>query len=126
MKYLLDTHAIIWCIDKQVSKLSPKAREIILNPRNTIYISVASLWEIAIKSNLGKLDLSVDFLLNELEQSEFGLLQIKNSYLRGLETLPQIHKDPFDRLIISTAQAEGATLLTADENIQEYDIKWAW
>jgi len=126
MRYLLDTHAILWSVDKTVNKLSSRAREIISDPRNGVYISVASLWEIAIKVSLGKLDASLADILDELDKVGFTILQIENVYLRRLLDLPMIHKDPFDRLIIATTQAEGMTLLTADENIYKYDIRWEW
>jgi len=127
MKYLLDTHTIIWHFDDS-SKLSQKAKIIINNPKNNLYISSVSLWEIAIKTNLGKLD--VDFTINELfdeiKNSNVNILQIKNEYLQRLSVLPFIHKDPFDRLLITTANAEKITILSADENIRKYDVSWIW
>jgi len=125
MKYLLDTHALIW-YSEHSGKLSPKAEKIIDDSENTIYVSVVSLWEIAIKVSLGKLEISLGDLIDKLGEVGFKVLQIDNSYLRHLLVLSQIHKDPFDRLIIATAQAEGITLITADENIHKYDVKWIW
>jgi len=106
--------------------LSSKAKEIIINPQNTLYFSSASIWEIAIKIGLQKLELSFGNLLNEIDMVGFSVLQIENSYLKELTNLPQIHKDPFDRLIIATAQVERMTLITADDNIHKYDVKWVW
>jgi len=126
MKYLLDTHAVLWCFNFQGNRLSEKARELIIDPENEIYVSSASLWEVAIKVSLGKLDLSFDKLLVELKKSGFQIIQIESSYLRKLLDLPQIHKDPFDRLIITTAQTEKMTVVTADENVHKYDVKWVW
>ena len=127
MKFLLDTHAIIWHFDDD-SKLSQKAAEIIKNPESILYISSVSLWEIAIKINIGKLEL--DFTLNELlntiRNNDFIILQIEDKYLQGLSDLPFIHRDPFDRLIISTALTENLTIITADENIRKYDVPWVW
>lgn len=127
MIYLLDTHAVIWHFDGS-PKLSQKAMEIIDDSKNIIYISSASLWEIAIKMNIGKLDadFTLDELLLEIKNSYFDILQIKDEYLQGLSDLPFIHKDSFDRLLISTALADDLTILTADENIQKYKLSWIW
>jgi PIN domain nuclease of toxin-antitoxin system len=127
MKYLLDTHAVIWHFDDS-PKLSEKIKEIIDNSENNICISSVSLWEIAIKINIGKLDLdfTLDELLIEIKENDFDILQIEDEYLQGLSSLPFIHKDPFDRLLIATAFAEDLTIITTDENIQKYDISWVW
>ena len=127
MKYLLDTHAIIWHFD-DMPKLSEKVKKIIDNCENNICISAVSLWEIAIKTNIGKLDLdfSLDELFVEIEINDFDILQIESDYLKELAALPFIHKDPFDRLLVSTAAAEDLTIITADENIQKYDVGWVW
>ena len=127
MKYLLDTHAVIWYFDDS-PKLSEKIKEIIDNSENNICISSVSLWEIAIKINIGKLDVdfTLDELLIEIKENDFDILQIEDEYLQELSSLPFIHKDPFDRFIIATALAEDLTIITADENIQKYDVSWAW
>jgi PIN domain nuclease of toxin-antitoxin system len=65
-------------------------------------------------------------LLNDIKTRDFNILQIEDEYLNGLSALPYIHKDPFDRLIISTALVEDITIITIDENIQKYDIPWIW
>ena len=97
-------------------------------PGNSVYLSSASLWEIAIKTSLGKLELKKSFekLLVDLNSTDIVILQIENEYLKKLTALPAIHKDPFDRLIIATALAEDLTIITADENIQKYDVSWIW
>ena len=127
MRCLLDTHAIIWLAENSY-KLPLKIKEIIRQSENEIYISSVSLWEIAIKMNLDKLDL--DFTLGELliavKENDFCVLQIEDDYLKNLSELPFLHKDPFDRLLISTALAEDLTIITIDENIQKYDVKWEW
>ena len=127
MKYLLDSHAVIWYFEDS-QKLPQKTVELIDNSEIGVYISSASLWEIAIKMGLGKLDIkfSFDELLVAVEASDFDILQIENEYLKHLSDLPQIHKDPFDRLLIATALAENLTLITTDENIQQYNVKWTW
>ena len=92
------------------------------------FLSAVSLWEIALKINIGKLHLNSPFskLLLDLQSTDITILQIKHDYLLGLANLPNIHKDPFDRLIISTALVEGLTILTADANIQKYNVSWRW
>ena len=127
MRYLLDTHVVIWYYNAS-SELPQKIRELIHDPETSIYISSVSLWEIAIKTNLGKLDLPFPFdeLLDIIKNRDFDILQIEDEYLRGLFALPFIHKDPFDRLLISTAIAENLTIITIDENIQKYDVSWIW
>ncbi|MCL2223944.1 MAG: type II toxin-antitoxin system VapC family toxin [Defluviitaleaceae bacterium] len=125
--YLLDTHALIWYFEDSAN-LPQKIARIIDNPIFPKFICVASLWEIAIKSNIGKLDmrLSFDELTDIIEGSELSVIPIENTYLKGLSKLPIIHKDPFDRLIISTALVESLTIITVDENIQKYDVSCIW
>ena len=127
MRYFIDTHVIIWLAINS-SELPKGIKELIELPENDIFICSASLWEIAIKVNLGKLDLKqpLDKLLSDVKTSGFNILQIEDEYVCNLLTLPYIHKDPFDRLIISTALAEGLTIITIDENIQKYDVPWIW
>ena len=127
MKYLLDTHAVIWYFEDS-SELPEKIKELIDNPETDIYICSISLWEIAIKMNLGKLNISLPFdeLLNSIKNGDFNVLHIEDEYINGLSLLPFIHKDPFDRLIISTALADNLTIITVDENIKKYDVPWVW
>ena len=127
MSYLLDTHAVIWYFENSL-ELPGKIEELIDDPTISIYICSISLWEIAIKINLGKLNLRLPLkkLLGNISSSDFNILQIEDEYLNGLSELPFIHKDPFDRLLIATAIAEDLTIITADENIQKYDVSWVW
>ena len=127
MKFLLDTHVIIWHFDDS-PKLPKEITEIMKNSESKFYISSISLWEIAIKMNLNKLDLSITFdeLLSAVKKSDINILQIEDQYLQGLSVLPFIHRDPFDRMLIATAKSERLTILTADENIQKYDVAWVW
>jgi PIN domain nuclease of toxin-antitoxin system len=127
MKYLLDTHAIIWLFEDSPDMPS-KIKEIIKLAKNSVYIHSISLWEIAIKMNLKKLKLNwaLDELLFQINNSEFEVLQIEDEYLKNLYSLPYIHKDPFDRLLISSALIEDLTIITIDENIQKYDVPWIW
>ena len=125
MKYLLDTHTLIWYFEDD-GKLPRNVENIIDNPVNTIFVSSATLWEIAIKVGLGKLDVDFDDLLVQVEQAEFTVVQIENAYLREIITLPQVHKDPFDRLLIATAKIEKMAVVTTDENIHKYDVDLLW
>ncbi|MCL1823695.1 MAG: type II toxin-antitoxin system VapC family toxin [Oscillospiraceae bacterium] len=127
MKYLLDTHTALWSLyDKQ--KLSGKAKSIISNISFPLYISIVSAWEIAIKLNIGKLNLTggSSYFLEKMNENGVRLLGLESSYIKQVEDLPLIHRDPFDRLLIATAIVENMTILTADENIHQYNIPYIW
>lgn len=123
---LLDTCAFIWFLEDS-PKLSHEAKAII-EDGEMVYLSIVSLWEIAIKKNLGKLEIKQT--MAELAQicweTDIIILPIKTSYLDKLEVLPGIHGDPFDRLIISTAMKEGSPIVTHDANIVRYNIPVIW
>ena len=127
MKYLLDTHAVIWYVEDS-SELPKKIKDLIDNPENDIYISSVSFWEIAIKVSLGKLDLELAFdeFLATIKSRDFTFLQIEDEYLNRLLGLPFIHRDPFDRLIITSALTENLTIITIDENIKKYNVSCIW
>jgi len=125
--YLLDTHTAIWYFSGD-NALSQTAKEIISPLSNQIYLSIISAWEVAIKLNIGKLDIdgnTVDFI-NDAESNGFIFLPIKPSHLAIYETLPMLHRDPFDRLLVATAIDEQMTLITADKNIAQYDVPLIW
>ena len=119
--YLLDTCAFIWYLDDS-PRLSAKAREII-GKDNQLYLSLTSLWEIAIKKTINKIDIegSTADLVKICEEDGIMLLPIESRYFDTIQTLPYIHGDPFDRLIMATAIENDLKLLTDDENIQKYD-----
>jgi len=126
-QYLLDTHTAIWFFNGN-ARLSKTTNDIIKNLNNPIYLSIASAWEVAIKLRIGKLDIegkTIDFI-KDAETNKITILPIKPSHLTALETLPMIHRDPFDRLLIATALYEEMTLITVDENIQRYDVSQIW
>jgi len=127
MRYLLDTHAFLWCFEGS-DKLSEKAKSILLDESVSKYISIASLWEFSIKYSLGNLPFEggLSHLCDLIKQYDFILLPIKQPYLAKLIDLPYIHRDPFDRLIISTALVDDMTIVTADGDVREYDISWVW
>jgi PIN domain nuclease of toxin-antitoxin system len=125
--FLLDTNALIWTLSDP-EKLSNPAKDVITNSENKLFISIASLWEITIKQSIGKLDLEGDVLdiVEECEREGINILSIQPQHLKKLEQLPLIHRDPFDRLIISQAIYEGLTIITRDSMIPKYDIGVLW
>ncbi|MCL2198586.1 MAG: type II toxin-antitoxin system VapC family toxin [Defluviitaleaceae bacterium] len=128
MKYLFDTHTFLWYFWDS-KDLSECAADIIEDDDVQKYVSIASLWEFAIKYGMGKLkfDGGLTHLWDMLSQNGFIFLPITRSQLEALiSELPLHHRDPFDRLIIATAIAEELTIVTVDENIQKYDVPWVW
>ena len=127
MMYLLDTHVALWLLEGN-EKLSQKAREIIFAAENEIYISIVSAWEIAIKVSLNKLDFEggTDVFFSSVKKYEIDIFGIKNEHIIAVEKLPYIHRDPFDRLLVSTATVDELTIITADENIRKYGVMWTW
>ncbi len=121
MRALLDTHLLLRAA-KGPDALPPKALEIMSNPENALFFSVASLWEVAIKNGLGRNDFTVDsrLLRRGLLDNGYIELPILSAHMVSIESLPPIHKDPFDRLLVSQATVEGITLLTADPYVAQY------
>ena len=128
MKYLLDTHTLLWFLQGD-KKLSDKARQFIDNPSNEKFLSVVSLWEIAVKVSLGKLALGKSFERLFPEQLHFNRIQILDitvDSLIKLTTLPFHHRDPFDRLIIAQAFVEEPPIIGADTAFDAYGINREW
>ena len=123
MKYLLDTHVLLWYIEDS-DKLSETMANIIEDASTQKYVSITSLWEFSIKYGMDKLqfDGGLSHLWDIITKNGFIILPIAQAHLASIIRLPFIHRDPFDRLLIATAQTEGMTLLTADENIHKYDV----
>lgn len=124
MNLLLDTHIFIWW-DSQSASLSSSARALCENPSNTLYLSLASVWEMQIKQQLGKLDLSrpLALLIAEQQQAnDIRILPIQMEHIFALGNLPAHHRDPFDRLLIAQAQIEGLLLLSDDVIFSQYAI----
>ncbi len=123
-KYLIDTHIYIW-LDANPNKIKAEWQEVLANPNNKIYLSMASLWEMQIKYQLGKLKLSMplDDLIEDLKTSGlYQILPIQENHILQLKNLPNIHKDPFDRMLIAQAMTEQLMLITDDEKIIQYPI----
>ena len=128
MKLILDTHTALWWIN-EYEKLSPKVKVMLLNDENTLYISIVSAWEIAIKASIGKLpefNGGVKAFFDKIEEIPISMISVTPSHVEEVENLPFHHRDPFDRLIVATAKTENMTILTADENIYKYDVSYIW
>ena len=128
MKIIVDTHVFLWWITDS-SKLSKQAKTIISDGDNTIFLSAASSWEIAIKNQLGRLQLPQRperFIPDQLLRNGMESLPITMSHALHVATLPSIHRDPFDRMLISQAQVEHLPILTADPFFARYRIETIW
>lgn len=121
MNLLLDTHVALWAITDS-PHLAPKARDLIANPANTVWVSVASLWEITVKHSLGRGDMPVSGAQAKawFEQSGYQLLNIEAPHVLGVAELPALHNDPFDRLLVAQALAEPLRLITHDAQVARY------
>lgn len=124
MKFLPDTHLLVWAAE-QDNRL-PAAANILLNdPDNEIFFSAASIWEVSIKSRLGRSDFQIDpFALTQgLIQHGYVELPVKREHALAVFHLPSLHRDPFDRLLIAQAQVEGLALLTVDSKVAQYSCQ---
>ena len=121
MNVLLDTHIVLWWLNDD-SKLIDTHKEIITNTDNLCYVSAVTIWEISIKSKLGKLKISNNYI-DELKKEGFLELQISWIHSNQVTKLPPIHTDPFDRLLIAQTQIEKLILLTVDDYIKKYEVK---
>lgn len=124
MKLLLDTHAFLWFIGGD-ERLSPRARELLEDMNNDAYLSIASVWEMAIKISLGRLQLLQPFetfIPYQLSLNRIGLLAITLSHAARVATLPFYHRDPFDRLLVAQAQVEQMSIVSSDPAFDAYGI----
>ncbi len=121
MRLLLDTHVLLWAAAAP-DRLSRTALDMIEDPANEPMFSAASLWEIAIKYGLGRADFSVDprLLRRELRDNQYGEIPVTSEHTLAVVALPNLHKDPFDRMLIAQSIVEGITLLTSDPLIAQY------
>ena len=128
MRLLLDTHTFIWFF-KGNPKLSNQIRVLIEDESNEKLLSVASIWEMAIKQSMGKLSFSLPFeafITQQLSINDFNLLDIRINHITIVATLPFHHRDPFDRLLIAQAMAEQIPILSADSAFDAYSINRLW
>ncbi|HRP94847.1 MAG TPA: type II toxin-antitoxin system VapC family toxin [Rhodocyclaceae bacterium] len=121
MKLLLDTHLLLWAAGEP-ERLSPEVLALLDAPENELFFSAASLWEITIKRGLGRSDFEVDprLLRRGLLDNGYSELPIASEHAVAIDSLPPIHKDPFDRILVAQATVEGITLLTVDELVAQY------
>lgn len=121
MRLLLDTHLLLWAAGDP-RRLSRKARGLIADEANALHFSAASIWEVAIKSGLGRADFRADpgQLLQGLLANGYEELPVSGRHAMQVAHLPPLHGDPFDRLLVAQARAEGLTLLTADDQVAQY------
>ena len=128
MKLLLDTHAFLWWIGDD-SRLPARARKLISAERNEVFLSVASAWELAIKTKLGRMRLAEDlegFVVRQVAVNGFQVLPIHLRHALHVATLPDHHADPFDRILVAQARIENLVLLSGDEQIARYPVAVEW
>ena len=122
MKILLDTHALLWWLTDD-GRLGRQARELVEDPGNDVLVSVVSLWEIAVKTRVGKLEADIRQITDAVQQDGFALLDISVAHLLTLAGLPLHHRDPFDHLLIAQAITEDATFISEDRNTAQYPVR---
>jgi PIN domain nuclease of toxin-antitoxin system len=127
MKLLLDTYAFIWW-DSDPTQLSAPVLAALRDPANEVWLSVASVWEMVVKAQLGKLTLRLPLAGIVTQQQANGLqvLPVTLAHTLAVERLPAIHKDPFDRMLIAQANVEGAELVSADRVVRQYPVRVFW
>jgi PIN domain nuclease of toxin-antitoxin system len=120
-RLLLDTHVLLWWLSDD-PQLGESSKQAIANPRNQVYVSAASTWEVSIKKSIGKLTAPND--MDAIVESEgFEKLPITLFHGDQAGSLPELHKDPIDRMLIAQAQSEGLVIVTNDEKIIQYKIR---
>lgn len=128
MRLLLDTHALLWAVEDP-KRLSPVVRRRIENGRNRVFVSLASLWELAIKGAVGRLETSrpLDVIIEDaLELHGFEQMDLRIDHALRIAKLPALHGDPFDRMIVAQAIEERCTLVTRDRTLQAYPVDHVW
>ncbi|MEH2252464.1 type II toxin-antitoxin system VapC family toxin [Nostoc sp.] len=128
MRALLDIHAFIWWVTND-PQLSTNARNLIADSSNILFLSVVSAWEIVIKNKLGKLTLPEpveQYIPSRLAINRFEILPIQMSHVLQVASLPSIHRDPFDRILIAQSQVENLPIVTIDQQITEYLVQTIW
>lgn len=127
-RLLLDTNVLIWTVSED-DQISTRARRVIASSTSALFVSVVSVWELALKHQAGKLRFEgpLEEILDQiLYHSPWTILPMSAEHLLPLATLPMLHKDPFDRLLIAQARHEGMTIVTSDETIPKYDVRTIW
>ena len=127
MKLLLDSHTFLWW-NNEPDKLSPRVLEMCKDSENALFVSVASIWELQIKFQLGKLRLYKPLaeIIRQEQENGIEILSVEAPHVFALDSLPNHHKDPFDRLLVAQALVEGAVLVSADPLVKQYPVKVEW
>ncbi len=127
MKLLLDTHTFLWW-DNEPAKLSRNVLNACFDPQNTLFLSVVSVWELQIKLQIGKLDLRLPLsdVLDDHRRKGLLIVSLEVTDILGLAALPMIHRDPFDRLLVSQARRTGFPLVSRDPLIANYGVTTLW
>jgi PIN domain nuclease of toxin-antitoxin system len=125
MRFLLDTHALLWAL-AEPRRLPPRVATALRDPANEVVVSAVSTWEITIKAALKKLDADVDEVVKGLRTAGFDELVVTLDHTVRLRDLPAHHRDPFDRLLVAQALVEGLTLVTHDPAFAEYPAPRYW
>jgi len=128
MRLLLDTATFLWVVS-DAPELSDRARELVVDPENDVYLSAVSAWEISVKHDLGRLSLPDSperFVPEQRKQQGIEELPLDEESALRLARLPMLHKDPFDRMLVCQAITQGLLLLTSDELISQYPVRTAW
>lgn len=120
MRILLDTHVLLWALAGD-DRLAPRSVDLVADGRNIVCVSAASVWEIAIKRSLGKLR-APDDTIAAIDAASFRRLPIGFEHADAVAKLPNLHRDPFDRLLVAQASVEGLALMTHDPMVQQYDV----
>ena len=125
--FLLDTHTLLWFVEDDI-KLSIQAKSILSENSTPKFISIVTLWEIAVKYSLKKLELNISLaeFFNLIHSSDINIINISTEHLLILNSIEHHHKDPFDRIIIAQAIAENFTIITKDENFSKYEVNIIW
>jgi PIN domain nuclease of toxin-antitoxin system len=125
VRLLLDTHLVVWWMAGEASRISKKALGALGSEGMDPIVSAATIWEVAIKRGLGKLDVPGD-LLAQLEEAGVELLPVTPRHANLVASLPLHHRDPFDRLLVAQAMLEGLPLVSDDASVRRYDVEVVW
>jgi PIN domain nuclease of toxin-antitoxin system len=128
MRLLLDTDTFLWWVTDN-SRLSDEARRLVADGANEVFLSVASAWEIVVKAALGRIQLDDDvdsFIGGQVEANAFQVLPIHLRHALAVGGLPDLHRDPFDRMLVAQARSEGLAIVSADRQLAQYPVEVAW
>ena len=129
MRVLLDTHVFLWWVSERGARLSGRVRELLSEGETEAFVSMASAWELAIKAGAGRIELPDEigrYIPDRLRRHGFRLLPIELTHVARVGTLPRLHGDPFDRMLVAQGQVEAVPILSADPAISRYDVETIW